>query len=492
VALLLETVREPDRLRAALVRAAVSEVPVVLLSVGGTPPGAGLVAAHSGALAGADAAWEALTDAHGLVRVEDLDEMADVLELFGTGRRVRGGAGPGPRRTGIATVHDSGAERALVADIAHRAGVPFAEVSVATTDRLRALLDPGLEPANPLDVWGRGSSTRQLFADCLSALADDDAVQALALAVDLVPEYDGDDSYPMAVLDVAARTDKPVAVLSNMASALDQQWAGRLRDAGVPVLEGTRSGLRALGHLLGWRGGSVPSTGPAVDEQRRSRWRSRLAQAPLAAGESFALLGDYGIAVTRTIEVSTRAAATAAAEELGWPVVVKTARPDIAHKTEVGGVVLGLADADAVVHAYDDLTARLGPRVLVCATAPAGVELSLGIATDSVLGPMVVIGAGGVLVELLAERAVGLPPIDTAAAVRLVDRLRLRPLLDGVRGGPPVDVSAVVAAVVAMSELATELGDVVVALDINPLVAGPSGAVAADALVAAAALGGED
>jgi len=478
VALVLETVREADRLHAALDRARRQDVPVVLLAVGGTPAATSLVAAHSGALAGADATWEALTERHGLLRVDDLDEMADVLELLCAGRRatVRG---PG---TGIATVHDSGAERVLAADVAHRLGVPFAELAAGTRRRIGEWLDPGLEVVNPLDVWGTGAGTRELFARCLTALAEDPAVAAVALAVDLVEEYDGDESYPRAVLDAAAATGKPVVVLSHLSSAVDPVWAERLRAAGVPVLEGTRSGLRALGHLLALAEPPEPVSEPRVDVARRERWLGRLAGGALSTVESFALLRDYGIATVPVAVAASRAEALLQAGRLGYPVVLKTDE-GVAHKSDVGGVVLGVTDEGRLVAAYDDLATRFGPKVLVCACAEPGVELALGMDHDPLLGPLVVVGAGGILVEVLGDRAVAVPPLDPRRAGRLLDRLRLRPLLDGVRGGAPADVAALVAAVCAVSTVAAELGSAVAALDVNPVVVSPSGAVAVDVLV---------
>jgi acetate---CoA ligase (ADP-forming) len=487
VALLLETVREPERLRPSLDRAAERDIPVVLLAVGGTPAGGNLVSAHSGALAGSDAAWEALVEAHGLLRVEDLDEMADLLELLVAGRRVRHSTGA-VARTGIATVHDSGAERVLVADVAHRLGVPFAALGEATNERLAGLLDPGLAPGNPLDVWGRGADTRALFASCLTTLAEDPAVSVVALAVDLVTEYDGDESYPLAVLDAYAATSTPVVVLTNMASALDQHWAARLRESGVPVLEGTRSGLRALGRLLdlghlhdlGAR--RCPLAAVTIDVVRRDRWLGRLDAGPLSTVEAFTLLRDYGLATVEVAAAASRVDALAAAGRLGWPVVLKTDE-GVAHKWDVGGVRLALVDEDAVAAAYDDLAARLGPRVLVSAAAARGTELVLGITTDPMLGPLVVLGAGGVLVEVLQDRVVALPPIEVARAEALVDRLAARPLLDGARGAAPADLPAVWSAVCALGQLAVELGDRLAALDVNPVIAGPHGAVAVDVLV---------
>jgi acyl-CoA synthetase (NDP forming) len=270
LALVLETMRQPDRLRDMLAAAAARDIPVVLLTAGGSAGGRTMVTAHSGALAAADGGWEALTRAYGVHRVRDLAELADTLELFAIGRRVRGGQRP----RGIATVHDSGLERAHAADLAEELGVPFAPIDAATRARLAAILDPGLVPVNPLDVWGTGADTRELFAGSLTALAQDEAVGAVALAVDLVRELDGDESYAQAVLDAAARTDKPVAVLSNVGSVIDAELAAQLRQAGIPVLEGMRTGLLALSHLLEHAAapaavGGAPSTMLAGSAARR-------------------------------------------------------------------------------------------------------------------------------------------------------------------------------------------------------------------------------
>src|SRR3954451_3858149 len=281
LALLLESPRATDRLLASLRRAAEADVPAVLLTVGGSPAGAEMVAAHSGAVAGADAGWEALAEATGALRVGDLDEMVNTLELLALGVRAR----PTSARCGIATVHDSGAERTLTADVAHGLGVPFAELSASTTATLEALLDPGLVPGNPLDVWGTGADTRPLLAGCLRAMTSDPSVAVTALSVDLVEEYDGDMSYVDALLAVRAETDAPLVALSHVSSAVDLEAATLLRSRGVPVLEGTASGLSALRHLLALCDRPpLPSRTAAVMEARRDWWLARLAGARPAAG----------------------------------------------------------------------------------------------------------------------------------------------------------------------------------------------------------------
>ena len=460
-----------------LAAAAARDIPVVLLTAGRSARGRAMVSAHSGALAAADGGWEALARGYGVHRVGDLAELADTLELFAIGRRARGG-------TGIATVHDSGLERAYVADVADELGVPFAAIGEPTTARLAGLLDPGLEPANPLDIWGTGARAGEQLSGALTALASDPAVAAVALAVDLVHEYDGDQSYPDAVTEAARQTSKPVVVLSNLPTAIDPDVAARLRAGGIPVLEGTRTGLLALRHLLNHgllnhgllnhgllnhgllnHGLLQPGSGPApqvpppvLDPVRRARWTAVLA-AGEARGPALAdLLRDYGIAVARTRAAVSDAEALAAAAEIGYPVVLKTDEPGIAHKSDAGGVVLGLAGPAALAAAYQDLAERLGRRVLVCRTIPAGPELSLGLARDHELGPLLVVGAGGVLVELLADRAVALPPVGPEQARELIGQLRVAALLAGARGQPAADLDAVVAAVTALSQLAGGAG----------------------------------
>jgi acetate---CoA ligase (ADP-forming) len=487
LALVLEAIRDADGLRSALAGAAAAEVPVVLLTAGASGAGRELVAAHSGALAAADGAWEALADAYGVHRVRDLSELADTLELFTLARR--------PTRTppctgvGIATVHDSGLERAHVADLAAALDVPFAPLGEATRARLAAALDPGLTPANPLDIWGTGRDAEAQLTEALAAMAAEPAVAAVAFAVDLVPEFDGDRSYETAVLAAARTTGKPVAILANLPAAIDPATAARLRAEGVPVLEGTRSGLLALRHWLTHSSSAHPASheNPArhIHTARRAHWLRALAAGPLDAATHLDLLRDYALPVVQTRRAATAPEALNAAAALGYPVVLKTNDPAITHKSDVGGVLTGLTGPAALTVAYEQLAARLGPDVLVSQTAPPGVELSLGLARDPALGPLIVVAAGGVLVELLADHAVALPPVDQAKALQLLTRLKAGRLLDGVRGAPAADRDAVAAAIAALSTLAVELGDHLDALDINPLICGPAGAVAVDALAIA-------
>ena len=473
LALVLEAIRDGPALKQVLASAADRDIPVVLLAAGASDTARQMVTAHSGALAAGDGAWQALATGYGVRRVGDLAELADTLELFCAGRR----AAP---ETGLATVHDSGFERAHVADVAAEVGVEFAAIGETTRQRLAAVLDEGLEPDNPLDLWGTGRDTELLFRQALSALAADQAVGAVALAVDLVPEFDGDDSYPNAALAVAAATGKPVVVLASVPAAIDPLAAARLRATGVPVLESTRSGLLALRHLLAPRVTPPPPPLP-VNAARRGRWAARLTDGVTGA-DLFALLRDYGIPAVRAVAAAAPGEALAAAAEIGYPVAIKTDEPEIAHKSDVGGVRLGIGSAAELTAAYADLAARLGPRVIVTELAPPGPEVIIGMARDQALGPLIVTGAGGLLANFHSERSVALPPLTPSAAGAMLGRLRVAEILAGVRGNPPCDIAAVAAAIVSMSVLACELGDLLDAFDVNPLICGPSGVLAVDVL----------
>jgi acyl-CoA synthetase (NDP forming) len=481
LALLLETVRDPAGFRAELERAASLDVPVLALKVGRTEGSKAMVTAHSGALAGEHGAYEALFDATGVHEVLTLEEMADAMELFSSPRRV--GAG-----RGIASVHDSGGERALFVDRAHDLGVAFAAISPETVAAIDDTLDPGLEAANPLDAWGTGIDADRIFRESFLALHEDPDTAVLAFVVDLTRQGEPyDEGYLQVAKDVWDATTKPFCVLSNLASAVALEEAAYLRDLGIPVLEGTSSGLVALRALIAHRDVRAREAAepPApVRDEVRARWRQRLASGgEMSEVEGLALLADYGVPVVESRSASSAEEAVAAAQEIGLPVVLKTAAPGVQHKSDVDGVRLDLATADAVRGAYDDVASRLGPLAAVAAMAPDGVEVALGIVRDPSFGPLVLAAAGGVLVELLHDRALAIPPVDDASARRLLERLRMRPLLDGMRGTGASDVGALAGAISRLSVLAADLGDLLEAVDVNPVFVSQAGCVAADVLV---------
>lgn len=478
IGLFLEAVRDPAAFVGGLVKAAAKSIPIVVLKVGRTPESAAMALSHTGALAGSDAAFDALFDRYGVIRVEDEDQLAATLLLLSHPRR--------PARGGLAAMHDSGGEREMMVDINARIGVPFAQISAQTSARLAARLDPGLPPVNPLDAWGTGADARASFAELMSALVEDPDTALGVLFADIRDGYYLSEDYAAAMLAASARTDKPIAIAVNYSLVRHEHIALRLTQAGVPVLDGTAEALRAIKHALAYR--DFQNRVDAADASPVSAstvklWCERLAAGDLGESDALDLLDAYGIATPLRRLAATRADALRAADAIGYPVVLKTAVAGIAHKSDVGGVLLDLRDAAAVEMAYDDLALRLGPRVLVQAMVGKGVEAALGTVNDPDFGPYAMVAAGGVLIELIEDRAVSLAPMSRAKASELIDRLKLRRVLAGLRGAPPADAAALADALWRLSHLAFDLREYIAEIDVNPVLVRPDGAIAVDALV---------
>lgn len=477
VGLFMETARDPAAFAAALAKAAERRVPVVVLKAGRTDAAAAAALTHTGALAGNDAGYQALFDRHGAIRVETLDELAASLMLFSNGRR----AAPGR----LVSIHDSGGERELIIDLADRVGVEFAPIGPDTRAAIAARLDPGLEAANPLDAWGTGADFARQFEACLDALLADPAAGLGVFCADIRDNYYLSEGFATAAIGAAAKTDKPVAFVTNYTQVNHRDLSLRLAEAGVPVLDGTVNALTAVRGAFAYRDFLARPADPAPElpgspDERRAAARARLARGMDESG-ALALLAAYGIPVAEHAVVETEAHAVAAATRIGFPVVLKTAVPGILHKSDAGGVKLGLADAEAVRAAWADLAGRLGARATVARMIPPGVEISLGFVRDPQFGPLVSVGAGGVLIELLGDRRAALAPFGPATARRLLDGLALRRLLDGYRGAPAVDIDELAGIVARFSVLAADLDGLVAEMDVNPLVCGRD-IVAVDAL----------
>jgi acyl-CoA synthetase (NDP forming) len=480
VGLFLETVRDPTGFKAALAKAQRMEIPVVALKVGRTAESAALAVSHSGAVAGNHAAYQALFDRYGVVEVANMDELVNALHLFSAERKLAAG--------GLATMHDSGGFRELVLDLGIETGVPFAKISEATRAKLAARLDYGLEPINPLDAWGTGNDWSGIFEDCLQALADDPDTALATLCVEARDDYYLSAGYADIVRRVAARTTKPIFYTTNVGSNANLDVITRLAHDGVPVLSGVVPMLNVVKKAMAARdrrkNDSPGIAKPAVG--LRPKWSLRLGQGDLSEAEALDLLADYGVPVVPHVHADTLGAARLAAEKIGYPIVMKTATPGILHKSDVGGVKLGLKSVAELEAAYADLSGRLGPQVLLMPMAGKGVEISFGMTLDPQFGPVTMIGAGGVLIEMMADRRFALPPFDATQAGRYIDELTLRPLLDGKRGAAPANLPALSRAYAAFSLLADDLAGLIAEVDVNPLIVNAEGAIAVDALIVSA------
>ncbi len=480
VCLFIETVRNPKGFIAALQKASTRNIPVVVCKVARSEAAIAFAVTHTGALAGDSAVFDAVCDRYGVLRVDDLDEMMATVQLLSMDKPVAPSGG-------MMALLDSGGERELLADTADKFGLDFPQITEKTRQRMVELLDDGFEAENPIDAWGSGHDYEQQFQECMSILLADDNAGLGVWIADLCDKFWVHEGYCRAAEAVAAGTDKPLVFATCYSQTQNTQTAERLKKAGIPVLDGIRPAMAAVAAALKYRA-FRQRPAPAIAEPPTDlvdAWRARLASGDrLDENDGLSLLSDFGIDVVRREPVTSREAAVEAADRLGYPVVLKTATQGIDHKSDAGGVVLGLASSQAVASAYDEMAGRLGSRVLIAEAVPPGVEIAMGIFQDPQFGATVMLGAGGTLVEVLNDAVFAVPPFDAAEARRLIDRLRLRKALDGVRGRGPADIDSLADAASALSVLAASLGPMIQALDVNPVIVTESRAVAVDSLVA--------
>ena len=482
ITLILETIREPRKFIAALVKARDRGVPVIVLKLARTPAAASLALSHTGAIAGDAKVYDALFRQYGVIGVRDAQELAATAMLLSAPRRLAAG--------GMAMILDSGGERELMVDLAADEGVPFARICAQTTQALSAQLDPGLEPINPLDAWGTGRDFERIFETCLHALMSDEDSALGVFVCDLSDELDLHAAYAAVCEAVAQRSPKQLVVITNYSAWSHRRVALRLVRAGVAVLDGAAASLRAIRHALAYRD-FLASTrhpaaaAPAAPGIRADRWRRLLREkrGPLTEDEGYELLSDYGISVPRHVVVADAAALRAAAQKLGYPLVLKTAAPGILHKSDADGVRLGIGDDTALDAAYADIAGRLGPRVLLCAQVPATVEMAFGLLQDRSFGAFVLVAFGGVWIEYLRDSVLAMAPVDATLVARRISELRLARVLDGVRGAPPCDRNALVQLAVQLGVLAQELDGCIAEMDLNPVLVSARGAIAVDCLI---------
>lgn len=479
VGLFIETARNPAGFRAALEKAMHRGIPIVALKVGRTEKSAQLTVSHSGAMAGDDATYDALFDRYGVQRARDQDELTTMLIMFAELHPV--GAG------GLVTLHDSGGERQLLVDLAEEAGVPLTELAEETVAALEEVLDPELPAVNPLDAWSRGGpDASENITRCLTLMMQDPGAAMAAVVHDRAPYGKIYESYLSYMQRARSESSKAVALVSARQGTGCDEAVVTSTHSGYPVLDGVSQFLVGVRALFAYRDFQLRETAAPqhVSSEPLESWRSKLAVGvTLSEADSLALLGDFDVTASTAVRADSAKTAIAGAHSVGFPVVLKTAHEGTLHKSDHGGVILGIADENQLQQMYDIMSHRLGEDVLVSAMVPAGVEMILGVNRDPQFGPVVVIGFGGVLAETINDVQFALPPFDAAHARRCVDRLRLRPLLDGVRGRPPVDIDAFCELAARFSEMAAALEDVVMEVDVNPVIVHADGAIAVDGLV---------
>ncbi|MEU8546634.1 acetate--CoA ligase family protein [Streptomyces roseoverticillatus] len=468
-------------------RAARHKVPVVAVKVGRTEAGARTAASHTGKLTGADDVVDAAMRQFGVIRVDSLDELQDTAALLARARP--------PKAPGVAVYSISGGTGAHFADLATAAGLALPALSAAKQDELHQWIPEYLSVANPVDCGGHpvGDERGRKIID---ALLDDPSVGVLVCPVP-GPFPPMSDRLVRDLVAAAERTDKLVCVVwGSPVGTEDAYRTTLLGSSRVATFRTFSNCITAVRAYLAHHRFTDAYRSPFDTAPRTPSPSARKAQELMRPGEQLSehaakqLLRAYGIRVPREQLVTSAAAAVRAAGLVGYPVVMKASGPQLAHKTELGLVKIGLTSASQVRDAYRELTdiARYEglplDGILVCQLVGRGVEMVVGISPDSLFGPTVTVGLGGALVEVLHDTAVAVPPFGEHHARAMLGELRGRALLDGVRGAPPADVDALVETVLRVQRMSLELGGALAELDINPLVVleRGQGAVALDAL----------
>ncbi|OXY95635.1 acetate--CoA ligase family protein [Streptomyces diastatochromogenes] len=488
IACYVEGIKDGRAFLLAADRAARRKVPVVAVKVGRTEAGARTAASHTGKLTGADDVVDAAMRQYGVIRVDGLDELQDTAALLARART--------PQADGVVVYSISGGTGAHVADLAAGLGLRLPTLSPDRQAELHQWIPEYLSVANPVDNGGHpvGDWRGRKIIDAI--LADPEVGVLICPVTGPFPPLS--DKLVRDLVEAAEETDKLVCVV--WGSPVGTEPAYRevlLGSSRVATFRTVGNCLTAVRAWLDHHRFVSDYHSPFDEAPRHPSPSFRKADALMRPGQQLSehaakqLLRAYGIRVPREQLVTSAAAAVRAAAQVGYPVVMKASGAQIAHKTELGLVKIGLTSASQVRDAYRELTdiARYEgvslDGVLVCQMVEQGVEMVVGVTHDELFGPTVTVGLGGVLVEVLHDAAVRVPPFGEEQARDMLTELRGRALLDGVRGRPPADLDALVEVVLRVQRMALELGGQLAELDINPLMVLPrgQGAVALDALV---------
>ncbi len=506
ILLYIESIESPRKFMSAA-RAAARNKPVIVVKAGRSQVGQRAAASHTGALAGSDMVYDAAIARAGMLRVDTLQQLflaAETLTRFRTNRSDT-----------LTILTNGGGAGVMAADAAAHAGVDLADLGEVTLQRLDAVLPANWSHGNPIDIIGDAPVER--YVQALQALNDDPATGAVLFI-----------HAPTAIVPSAGIARALVPLAPKAPPRLMACWLGEasvrdarqiFQEAGIASYPTPEEAVRAFAMLVAYRrnqtqlmeapaiASEVTPAGPGTD----TAVVRALIQRVLADGrdmltepEAKAVFGACGIPVVATRSVGTQPLdAASAAEAIGFPVALKILSADISHKSDVGGVALNLGNAAAVSDAAQTMLARVrlahpeaqidGFSVQAMVRRSHAHELIVGASIDSVFGPVILFGQGGTSVEVVADRAVALPPLNTALAHALVQRTRVAKLLAGFRDTPAADREALHAILVAVSQLLADVPEIV-ELDINPLMVSPEGAIALDARirVSAKSPGGAD
>jgi acyl-CoA synthetase (NDP forming) len=469
---------------------------VIAIKLGQSEAGRAAAMAHTGSLAGSLEAFDSLAAEIGVIRADTVDDAVELAELL-----AHTGA-PGGRRLGAITL--SGAYRGLLLDAAERHGLTFPALAPETTARLEAVLGVGSMASNPIDGGFSVLTSEETYRACIDALQADPNIDMVLLqeALPRAPGSDRGERYIRLVQEyVSDGARKPISFVTLASHGqTDHSRALRAEAPRVSFLQEANKALRAIGAAARRATGEElaaetrAARKPNDAEQLAAEELRRLAHSGVTSldeARSKELLRAYGFPLPKERLARSAEEAVAAARQIGYPVVMKGVSPTLLHKSEAGAVMLGLADDDAVRTAWDSIIRNVDAYghpdplegILVAEHVRGGIELVVGAHRDPESGLVMMVGAGGVLLELMKDVSFAVPPMSPAKARHMIEGTRAGKLLAGYRGAPPSDLEAVVKALDALGNILEDVGDVIASIDINPFVVRQRGGVALDALV---------
>ncbi len=479
IAVFMETARNPQGLAQAIEKAKKMGVPVVICKVGRTEESKKMAQSHTGALVGSETAYDALFENFGAIVVDTIDQMMNVALLCSQGRI--------PRAGGVAMVNDSGGLRELAMDCADKMDSPLAILDESLMEKLQAILPPPLVASNPLDCGGNLTGNyADAFRHSLDIFSTSDEVSMLGFEADFRDDYIYAPELLELATDLPNLTSKPCFIYSSFAQTNNKKLANALAKKNVPMLNGLHEVLYATSKFLQW--------GRKKDEKEVSpesfdfpscmieKWKKTLSNEIIDESLGLSLLQDFGLDTVENRVCTTWDQLNQSIVDFDFPVALKTAS-GIEHKSDQQGVYLDIENIEQLKLAYEDISQRLGERVIVQKMLDKRVELAFGCVLDADVGPIVMIAAGGFLIELVADRRFALAPVSYLKAEEMLESLRVKKLLDGVRGQEKVNKKAVIEAFVSFSLMCHHLRDYFKEIDVNPIIVNADSVVAADVLV---------
>jgi acetate---CoA ligase (ADP-forming) len=481
IAVFIETVRDPATFARAAARALAAKKPIVVLKIGTSAVAVKAAQAHTGSLVGDDRVFDAACRRLGMVRVESLEDLIVTAELLA---RI-GPLGKG----GLGMISISGGMCEIGADRADIEGIEVPELSAYSADQLKLVMPDFGTPHNPLDVTGAAMLKPELFEAAVDAMANESRFAALLAVVDVPSDAYDDSPLGRAIVQHVGRglqrAPLPNLAVSHLMRPLSATSLEIIRDTGIYYLPcGVHHAMTALGRAFAWsRRLERSTTAPSQIVQSGER--------PQSEQETLNYLSGRGLPVIPTRIARNVAEAVEFARTLEVPAVLKIASPDIAHKTEIGGVALDVIGDEAIAVAYEGILARVKAAkpdarvdgVVVSPMRKGGVELFVGTMRDPHWGSVIAVGLGGIWVEALKDTSLRLLPVSPSDVEEMLSELRGSPLLDGFRGSPPVDRALVARLVAAIGDAALALGPDLRALEINPILVSGARVEALDALV---------